>query len=147
MISNDLWVIILVIGLIAILFCIGLLILLLTAHWKIFTKAGKPGWAALVPFYNGYTLSVIVFGNASYFVISLVLNTASFIAQIAGLSTLVILIWIATVVLCIIFYIKLSKAFGKSGGFIVGMIFLPYIFQPILGFGKSEYIGPQKIFK
>ena len=41
----------------------------------------------------------------------------------------------------IIVMIEISKAFGKTGGFAVGLILLPIVFWPILGFGKSKYVG------
>lgn len=123
------------------LFSVGFLILILAAHWKIFTMAGKPGWAAIIPIYNIYTWSTIAFGNASYFIVCIALYILSFIAQFAEISILVTLTGIASLVLYIVFSIKLCKVFEKSGGFMVGMIFLPFIFQPILGFGNSKYIG------
>ena len=42
--------------------------------------------------------------------------------------------------------IGLAKAFGKNVGFMIGMILLPFIFYSILGLGKSEYIGPKRVF-
>ena len=41
---------------------VGLLIalLLIVAMWKVFTKAGQPGWASLIPIYNLYIWCKIV---------------------------------------------------------------------------------------
>lgn len=101
---------------------IALTVLILVAMWKLFVKAGKPGWGAIVPFYNTYCLFDMSFGNGWLF--------------------LLLLVPCVNVVMQIIMYVKLAKAFGKSGGFAVGLIFLPYVFIPILGFGDAEYIGP-----
>ena len=95
------------------------------AMWKIFEKAGEPGWAAVIPFYNAYILFKITWGN--------------------GWKFLLLLIPIANIVISIITMVKLAKAFGKSGGFAVGLIFLGPIFMLILGFGDAQYLGvPQK---
>ena len=105
----------LIVGIIACVFVIVVM-------WKIFAKAGKPGWAAIVPFYNLYVEFEITWGN--------------------GLMFLTLLIPIVNAIIGIITSVKLAKAFGKSGGFAVGLIFLPVIFLPILAFGSAQYVGP-----
>ena len=99
--------------------------------WKIFVKAGKPGWAAIVPFYNLYTLFEITWGNGWMFL-------TIFAAIVPILGYLVVL---AIVVLTMI---KLAKAFGKDTGFAVGLIFLGLIFMAILAFDSSTYLGAPK---
>lgn len=96
-------------------------VLAIIAMWKIFEKAGKPGWAAIIPFYNIYVLFEITWGN--------------------GWKFLFQLIPIANIVFAIITMVKLAKAFGKSGGFAVGLIFLSIIFYCILAFDQSQYLG------
>ena len=99
-------------------------ILSLVAMWKIFTKAGKPGWASIVPIYN----IVVMF-------------------QISGLNPWLILLFLipfANIVIMIMMYVKLAKAFDKGTGFALGLIFLNTIFVLILGFGNSKYIGTSK---
>ena len=96
-------------------------VLLIVAMWRIFQKAGKPGWAAIVPFYNIYVMYEITWGS--------------------GWRFLMLLIPFYNIILAIQTQVKLAKAFGKSGGFAVGLIFLPYVFQPILGFDDSVYLG------
>ena len=110
-------------GILIVYYIIALVItvLMIVAFWKIFVKAGKPGWGAIVPFYNMYCLFEMSFGNGWLF--------------------LLLLVPCVDVVMEIIMMVKLAKAFGKSGGFAVGLIFLPVIFVPILGFGDAEYIG------
>ncbi len=96
-------------------------VLMIVAIWMIFKKAGKPGWAAIVPFYNQYVQFEITWGN--------------------GWRFLMLLIPFYNIVLAIQTQIKLAKAFGKGGGFAVGLIFLPYVFYPILAFDGSAYQG------
>ncbi len=87
--------------------------------WKIFTKAGKPGWAVIIPIYNIIVMLEIV--NRPIWWIILYL--------IPGVNAIV----------GIIVMIDLAKSFGKSVGFAVGMIFLGIIFFPILAFGDAQY--------
>lgn len=103
-------------------------IFLAIVNWKVFKKAGKPGWAAIVPFYNQYVLAEITWGNGWFFLIFL-----GAIIPIIGT--------IAVIVFTILTYIKLAKAFDKDGGFAVGLIFLNPIFMAILAFGNSKYTG------
>ena len=101
-------------------------VLMIVAMWKIFEKSGEPGWAAIIPFYNLYVLFKITWGN--------------------GWKFLYLLIPIAGFVFGIITVVKLAKAFGKSGGFAVGLIFLSVIFYCILAFDQSIYLGvPQDV--
>lgn len=97
------------------------LVAVVVAMWKIFKKADRPGWAAIIPFYNTYTLYDIVWGN--------------------GIKFLLLLIPIYNIVLTIQTNLRLAKAFGKSTGFGVGLTFLAPIFFLILGFGKAEFVG------
>lgn len=99
--------------------------------WKIFKKAGKPGWASLIPIYNIYVLFEITWGNGWIF-----LSMLAAIIPVIG--------WIIVLVINIITYVKLSKSFGKSGAFAVGLIFLNIIFMAILAFDSSKYLGVQK---
>lgn len=99
-------------------------ILNIIAMWKIYAKAGKPGWACLIPFYSQYCLFDIVWGNGWLFLLSY--------------------IPLVNIVVMIILYFKLAKAFGKGTGFGFGLLFLRTIFVLILGFGSAEYIGPQE---
>ena len=89
--------------------------------WIVFRKAGKPGWAAIVPFYNLYVLFDITWGS--------------------GMRFLLLLIPIYNIILGIQTQVRLARAFGKSGGFAAGLIFLPYIFVPILAFSGASYQG------
>lgn len=116
------------------LIALAVAVVSIIAMWKIFTKAGKPGWAAIIPVYNLVVLFQIVGMNPLWLLIliGMVIPIVNFVVAIA------------VFVLTILVDIKLAKAFGKSGGFAVGLIFLPFIFQCILGFGSSEYQGIQE---
>ena len=101
---------------------LAILILVIVSMWKIFTKAGKPGWAAIVPIYNIIILMEII-GKPAWWVV-------------------LMLIPCVNIVMMIIVYLELAKVFGKSAGFGVGLILLSIVFLPILAFGDAEYVGP-----
>ena len=100
---------------------LALCVFVLVCMWIVFRKAGKPGWAAIVPFYNLYVLFEITWGS--------------------GMRFLLLLIPIYNIILSIQTQVRLARAFGKSGGFAAGLVFLPYIFIPLLAFGKETYQG------
>lgn len=96
--------------------CIALYVVLVISFWKVFTKAGRPGWAALIPVYNAWVLYEI--GEQKGF-------------------------WCLVPVANIVFYIKaaivIANKFGKSTGFAVLLILLPYVGFPILAFSNAKY--------
>jgi len=101
---------------------LALLVLYVAAYWKVFEKAGHPGWAALIPLYDSYIL-----------------------IKIAGRSGWLLLLFFIPVVnifLLLVISIDVAKAFGKSIGFGFGLWILSFIFYPILGFGSAFYSGP-----
>ena len=106
-------------GIVAVYLIIGLLMII--AMWKIYTKAGKPGWAAIIPIYNTIVLLEIVDKPLWWF--------------------LLLLIPFVNIVIAIIVTLELAKKFGQSVGFAIGLILLPIIFYPILGFGSARYSG------
>ncbi|PYJ18960.1 MAG: signal peptidase I [Verrucomicrobia bacterium] len=95
-------------------------ILIIAAWWKIFSKAGQPGWAAIIPIYNWIVWCKIV-GRPAWWVLLLLICFPIFF---------------------IILSIDLAKSFGKGVGFAIGLILLSVIFFPILGFGSATYQGP-----
>ena len=95
-------------------------ILIIAAWWKIFSKAGQPGWAAIIPIYNWIVWCKIV-GRPAWWVLLLLICFPIFF---------------------IILSIDLAKSFGKGVGFAIGLILLSIIFFPILGFGSATYQGP-----
>lgn len=111
---------------ISFLFSVPILVFLIITQWKIFEKAGEHGWAVFVPFYNAFVMFKIAFGKGGYIFLIFIPVVGQF------LST----------VLIIALSFKLAKAFGKGTGFGFGLLFLPFIFDPILAFGDAIYVGP-----
>lgn len=105
------------------LFMLAFAVVMIAAMWKVFTKAGKPGWAAIVPIYNLIVLLEIV-RKPMWWIVML-------------------LIPIVSLIFAILLYVELAKAFGKGGGFAAGLILLAPIFFPILGFGSAQYVYGQ----
>ena len=103
--------------------CVGLVIglILIIAMWKVFTKAGQPGWAAIIPIFNLYIMCKIA-GRPGWWLILLLIPFVNFIIAI---------------ILCI----DIAKNFGKGAGFGIGLAFLGFIFFPVLGFGSATYQG------
>ena len=97
----------------------------IVSMWKVFKKAGKEGWAALIPIYN----LVVLFQISGIDPKKLLWFLLPFIGQI------IVFVYL------IMAYIKLAKAFGKSSGFAAGLIFLNVIFMGILAFDDSVYSG------
>jgi hypothetical protein len=93
----------------------------IAGFWKMFTKAGKPGWACLIPIYNIYVMLKIA-GKPGWWLI-------------------LMLIPLVNIVISILVNVGLARAFGKGIGFALGLIFLSPIFILILGFGDSRYQG------
>ena len=102
---------------------LAFVIVSIVAMWKVYSKAGRPGWAAIVPFYSEYVLFDVVYGN--------------------GLKFLLLLVPLYNIYLRIKVTLDLAKAFGKSAGFGVGLIFLPPVFLSMLAFGDAQYVSQQ----
>ncbi len=107
----------------AFLLCIlAIAIVVIVSLWKVYTKAGQPGWAAIIPIYNVIVLLQIV-GRPLWWIV-------------------LFLIPLVNIIFGILVYIDLAKSFGKSAGFAFGLMFLCFIFFPILAFGDARYLGP-----
>ena len=94
----------------------------IAAVWRIFVKAGDRGWKAIIPIWNTLIVLKIV-GRPWWWIVH---------------SLIPIVWWIVYIVV----YYDLAKSFGKGVGFAVGVVLLPFIFVPILGFGSSQYVEP-----
>jgi len=108
-----------IVGTVIMLAFIGLMI---ASMWKVYTKAGQPGWAAIIPIYNIIVLLKIV-GKPWWWVIGFLIPFVNFI-------------------LMIVISVLLAKSFGKGIGFAIGLILLGFIFYPILAFGDATYTPP-----
>jgi hypothetical protein len=98
---------------------LAIIVLVIAGFWKVFVKAGHPGWAAIVPIYNAYILLKIA-GKPGWWLIL-------FFIPVVGL------------IIAILVSIEVAKAFGKGAGFGVGLALLGFVFYPILGFGDARY--------
>ena len=107
---------------------IAIYVLIIIAQWRIFTKAGEKGWKSLIPIYNLVILFKIV-------------GLSPWLLLLYLLLWIPVVGWIISIVLAILPMVKLGQAFGKSTGFIIGLIFLTPIFEMILGFGSAQYVG------
>lgn len=101
---------------------LAIIAIVIVSNWKIFTKAGKPGWASIIPIYNIIVLLKIT-GKPLWWIVLFFIPFVNVIAS---------------------FFLafSLAKSFGYDIGFTLGLIFLPIIFYPILAFGDATYIGP-----
>lgn len=97
-------------------------VLAIAGMWKVFVKAGKPGWAAIIPIYNAVVLLEIA-GKPIWWIILLLIPCVN-------------------VVVAFIVMIALAERFGKGAGFGIGLALLGFVFFPILGFGDARYLGP-----
>ena len=109
-------------GAIFVLVELAILVFFIVTFWKIFGKAGQPGWYSLIPIFNIYILLKIV-GRPWWWLILFLIPIVGFI-------------------IAIVVTVDLAKSFGKGVGFAIGMILLGIVFYPILAFGKAEYQGP-----
>ena len=113
-----------------ILFFVAFIVFIAIVNWKLFVKAGKPGWASLIPVYNSIVLLEII-GYKWYYIF------VSFASAIPMVGSIIIILF------NISYSVKLSKSFGKEVGFGIGLSFLYPIFAAILAFDrKVKYVGP-----
>jgi hypothetical protein len=108
-----------IVGLLAGVIYLAIIVLMVAGMWKIFTKAGEPGWAAIVPIYNLLVLLKIA-GRPAWWLVLFLVPLVNF-------------------VITIIVGIDLAKAFGKGTGFGLGLTFLSFAFYPLLGFSDATY--------
>ena len=101
---------------------LALLVLVIAGMWKMFEKAGQPGWGAIVPIYNLYLLLKIA-GRPGWWLILMFIPCVGFIIMI---------------VVCL----DVAKNFGKDSIYGLGLAFLGFIFFPLLGFGNAVYRPP-----
>ncbi len=100
----------------------AIIVLMIVAKWFIYEKAGQPGWAVIIPIYNTLIMLKIV-GKPWWWIFLFMIPFAN----------IVFLVWMTNL---------LSKSFGHDEGYTVGLLFLPYVFYPLIAFSKDKYIGP-----
>ena len=107
---------------IGVLIGLAVAIFMIVAYWRVFSKAGQPGWAIFIPIYSTIVL-LRVAGKPWWWLF-------------------LFLIPLVDIVIAILVYAGVAANYGKGAGFTVGLIFLPYIFIPILGYGGAVYQAP-----
>ena len=100
---------------------LALAVFMIAAVWKVFVKAGRPGWGCIIPIYNIYLLTQI--------------------GRKPGWWVILFFIPIANLIASILVCIGIAENFGKSAGFGLGLFFLGIVFYPILAFGEANYIA------
>jgi hypothetical protein len=100
---------------------LAVVVFILACYWRIFTKAGRPGFYSLIPILNVITMFDIA-GLSCFFIIGLFIPVVNFFV-------------------IIYFYVKFAEAYGQGFLFALGLIFLPFIFVPIMAFSGIEYVG------
>ena len=110
------------IGILGFLISLAFVVFMIASLWKVFTKAGQPGWTAIIPIYNVFVMLQII-GKPWWWLIGFLIPFVNFIVMI-------------------LVAVELAKVFGKGIGFAIGLIFLPFIFYPILAFGDATYTAP-----
>jgi hypothetical protein len=98
---------------------LAIVVLMIASMWRVFTKAGQPGWGILIPIYNAY-LMIKVAGRPGWWLI-------------------LMFIPLVNIVISIIVTFDIAKNFGKGIGFALGLLFLGIIFYPILAFSDAQY--------
>lgn len=101
---------------------LAIIIVVIAGMWKVFEKANQPGWGILIPIYN-IILLLQVAGKPIWWIVLMIIP-------------------IINIIPAVLVPIAIAKNFGKGAGYGVGLIFLPFIFYPMLGFGKAEYSPP-----
>ena len=110
-------------GVISSLIGLAITVLMIVGMWKIFVKAGQPGWASIIPIYNLYVICQITAKPVWWLLLLIFCPFINFIVLI-------------------LLTIALAKSFEKGAGFALGMVFLPFVFYPILGFSDATYTAP-----
>ena len=108
-------------GAVVMLMILAISVVVIAGMWKTLAKAGLPGWGLFIPIYNIYLFCRL--------------------AGRPGWWTILCFIPIVSLIVWIIMTIDVAKNFGKGAGFALGLIFLGFVFYPILGFGRSAYMG------
>ena len=103
---------------------LAVFVAIVASWWKVFTKGGQPGWGALIPIFNLYLILKMI-GRPWWWL-------------------LLLLIPVVNVVVAIVITHGISTSFGKGIPFTLGLMFLPFIFYPILAWSDAVYIGPSQ---
>ena len=110
--------------------------------WRIFNKAGRTGIYAFIPLVSPYQWSKIA-GQGTIFAVVYALivtfGTSSAASEQTSEPTFASLVGLVSFVMYVMIQFGIARRFGKGGLFAVGLIFLPFVFYPILAFGSASY--------
>lgn len=121
-------------------------ILEMIGMWKIFKKAGKKGWEAIIPYYNIWTLNKISGCKWWFFLLAISTTIISFSGTaVEDIANLDFIASIANIFAMYMINYNIAKKFSKSHGYAIGMTLLPFIFYLILGFGKDKFDNKIKV--
>ena len=104
---------------VSLVFSLVIVLLILVGMWKIFVKAGQPGWGSLIPIYN-FLLLLKIAGRPWWWI-------------------MLLFVPILDLIIIVLIFFDIARNFGKGAGFAIGMLLLSFIFIPLLGFGDAEY--------
>ena len=132
-----------IVGMLAIFFI--WYVLLVIGYWKLFEKAGKPGWHSIIPILNTYDQYDMCWSGIFGIIYAIGMGVTSYISANAAEDQTMAMISGVVGLVCLVISVvgdyKLAKCFGKGIGTFIGLLFLQPIFMMILGFGDSEYVG------
>lgn len=103
-------------------FYIAVIVFYIICMWKLFVKAGKPGWASIIPIYSSL-VQLEILGRPWWWL-------------------LLLFVPLVNIVIAVIQIFDMAKVFGKDTSFGFGLLFLSFVFIPILAFGDAQYLGP-----
>jgi hypothetical protein len=109
-------------AIIAAVIYLAIIVVVIAGMWKMLEKANQPGWGILIPIYN-VILLLRVAGKPIWWIVLMIIP-------------------LVNIVPAILLPMAIARSFGKGTGFGIGLIFLPFIFYPMLGFGQAEYSPP-----
>ena len=106
------------------IFVVACIVVAIVAEWKIFVKAGRPGWAALIPVYSSWVLFEVCGKPGWWALVGLVPYVG----------------WLILMVFYVIAMLELAKRFGQTTMFaVLGLIVFQVVGFIILGFGDATY--------
>ena len=108
-------------GMIPMLVMMAVMVTVIAGMWRVFSKAGQPGWGVLVPIYNVLLMCKI--------------------AQRPAWWLILLFVPVVNIIIAVIMSVDIARHFGKGTGFGIGLAFLGFIFYPVLGFSGAQYGG------
>ena len=131
------------------IFILALIAFYVIIMWRIFSKAGQPGWAIFIPIYSAIVYFKIIGRSAAwllvYLFLGIIYGAGLYLAVSGNVAAGGLLIFVGIIALLVISIIdthRLSKSFGQGAGFTVGLVLINIVFYAILAFGDYKYIGP-----